>query len=152
MSFSISGVGGASSPHLVSGASPYSTPTTKMTNLFQTIDSAGTGSISQLQFNNAFRSLNTPGRFQSFGASAIYNQLDPKGTGSVSKSDFVKGMTALISSFGKSENAISTASVGSSAGTNAPAQTLNQGLQSLELLGNQSSTNQAPGSVVNKLI
>ncbi len=152
MSFSISGVGGASTPQMVSGASPYSSPTTKMTNLFQTIDTGGTGSISQQQFNQAFTSLNPPGRFQSLGASAIFKQLDPQGTGSVSQSNFVKGMTSLTSSLGNSATAGGTSAAPLSTSTNTPSQSLSQSQTLLDLLGTQTSTNNDPGSIVNKLI
>ena len=117
-----------------------------MTNLFQTIDTAETGSISKQQFNQAFASLNPPGRFQSVGASAIFKQLDPQGTGSVSQSNFVSGMTALISSLGK------TGTVASTSTATPPSQSLNQSQQSLERLGSPVSTSNGPGTVVNELI
>lgn len=141
MTYSIAGVGGAGSPQLVSGASPYSSPSTKMTNLFQTIDTTNTSSITQQQFNAAFATLNPPGRFQAVGAAAIFKQLDPQGTGSVSKSTFVNGLTKLISSFGKSGSPSATAAA-------APSQSLGQSLQSLEQLGASTS----PGAVVNKQV
>lgn len=148
MSVSVAGVGGASSSMMVSGASPYSSPTTKMTNLFNSIDTNGTGSISQQQFNQAFSTMNPPGRFQSLGASAIFSKLDPQGTGSVTKSDFVNGMTALTSSFSNagSVNGASTAA------TVSPAQSLSQSQQSLDVLGQSITANSPPGSVVNELV
>src|SRR5471032_1498099 len=94
---SVSSVGGGMVT-VVSGASPYSTPTNKMSNLFAQIDTNGTGSINQDQFNQAFQTLNPPGVFKAAGADAIFSQLDPNGTGNVSQPDFVASMTSLMKS------------------------------------------------------
>lgn len=87
---------GAASPQLVSGASMRMPPNQKMSNLFSAIDTSGSGSVSQSQFNQAFSTMNPPGVFKAQGASAIWNQLDPNHTGSVSKQDFVNTMKQLM--------------------------------------------------------
>ncbi len=68
----------------------------KMSSLFDQIDSSGSGSITQSQFDQAFQTLNPPKDFKAQGADATWAQLDPAGTGSVSKQDFVTGMTAMM--------------------------------------------------------
>ena len=83
-------------PNIVSGASMRQPPQQKMTNLYNQIDTSGTGSISQAQFMQAFNSLNPPAVFKNAGADAVYNQLDPNNTGSVSQTDFVKGMKSMM--------------------------------------------------------
>jgi EF-hand domain pair len=98
MSIDISGVGGSAAPHVMSGASAGMPPQQKMASLFNQIDSSGSGSISQAQFDQAFQTLNPPGVFRQQGADAIFGALDPNGTGSVSKQDFVSGMSQLMAS------------------------------------------------------
>src|ERR1035437_10238338 len=85
----ISGVGAAGGMHAVSGASSSGPPQQKMSSLFDAIDTSGSGSITQSQFDQAFQSKNPPSVFQKQGADAIFAALDPNGTGSVSKQDFV---------------------------------------------------------------
>ena len=143
MSFATPAISGSNSPQMVSGASPYSSPTTKMTNLFQTIDTGNTGSISKQQFNNAFATLKPPGRFQSLGPTAIFSQLDPQGTGSVSKSAFVNVMSNL---FNSSASATTGGTSANFAGN--PSQSLSQSQASLERLGGSGY----PGQVVNKQV
>lgn len=96
MTASIAAVSGGASA--LSGASWSGPPNQKMSNLFDSIDAKGTGSISQTQFNSAFQTKNPPTVFQQQGASAIWSQLDPKSSGSVSKPDFVSTMSGLMSS------------------------------------------------------
>ena len=84
-------------PPVMTGASMRMPPTQKMANLFQQIDTSGTGSISKSQFEQAFSAMNPPATFKSAGADAIFAKLDPNGTGSVSKQDFVSGMTSMMS-------------------------------------------------------
>ena len=71
-------------------------PNQKMSNLFNSIDTSGAGSINQAQFNQAFQTLNPPAVFKAQGANAIWSSLDPNGTGSVSKQDFVNTMKDLM--------------------------------------------------------
>src|SRR5579859_3847419 len=92
MSMAVTGTGGAGMPHGVSGASMSAPPQQRMSNLYNQIDSSGSGSITQAQFNQAFQTLNPPAAFQSAGADAVWNSLDPTGSGSVSQQDFVAGM------------------------------------------------------------
>jgi Ca2+-binding EF-hand superfamily protein len=92
---SVSGVGGVS-PMIMSGASMRMPPQQKMTNLYNMIDTAGTGSISKSQFQTAFQTLNPPAPFKRAGVDAVFAQLDPNNTGSVSKADFIAGMQRLM--------------------------------------------------------
>lgn len=143
MSMGISGIGASGAPHVMSGASSYAPPATKMTNLFNAIDQSGSGSISQAQFNKAFNTLNPPGVFKSAGAGQVFSKLNPSGSGNVSKSDFVQGMTGLMRSLrGGSVSATSSAS---SATTPSPAGSLASSLQSLNDLGGDSASEASNG-------
>jgi len=92
MSISIAGMSGATMPSAVSGASVHSSPQQKMSSLFSQIDSAGSGCITQSQFNQAFQSSNTPAVFKAAGASAVWSAIDTSGAGQVSRQDFINGM------------------------------------------------------------
>src|ERR1700731_153108 len=94
----ISGVSSSSGLHAVSGASSGAPPQQKMSSLFDSIDTSGSGSITQSQFEQAFQTKNPPAVFQNQGADAIFSALDPSGTGSVSQQDFVSGMSKLMAS------------------------------------------------------
>jgi len=135
------GISGAGTDGIVSGASPYATPDTKMSNLFSQIDTNNGGSITQDQFNQAFLTKNPPGVFKAAGADSIFSQLDPAGTGSVSKADFVNTMTSLMKSLRS----------GASSAATTPANTLASSLQSLNQLGGSSDpqSNDGLGSLVN---
>jgi hypothetical protein len=92
----ISGVASSSGLYAVSGASNGAPPQQKMSNLFDLIDTSGSGSITQSQFEQAFQTKTPPAVFQKQGADAIFASLDPTGTGSVSKQDFVSTMSKLM--------------------------------------------------------
>ncbi len=129
--------------HAMSGASAGMPPQQKMSNLFNSIDSSGSGSITQAQFDQAFQTLNPPAVFQQQGSAAVFSALDPAGTGSVSKQDFVNGMSQLMASL-RAENATSTAAGPS------PADTLSTSLQSLNAIDPSSvPASAAPGALVN---
>jgi hypothetical protein len=108
--------------HAVSGASTGAPPQQKMSNLFDSIDTSGSGSITQSQFEQAFQTKNPPAVFQQQGAAAIFATLDPNGTGSVSKQDFVSTMSGLMASL-RADN--------SGSSTPQPADTLTASLQAL---------------------
>ena len=136
----VSGIAAAGDLHAMSGASGGMPPQQKMTSLYNNIDTGGSGSITQQQFDQAFQTLNPPPVFQKQGANAIFAALDPNGTGSVSKQDFVSGMSSLMVSL-RSEGATSGAAGPS------PSQTLASSLQSLNTLDPSSvPSNQQPGS------
>jgi Ca2+-binding EF-hand superfamily protein len=124
MTMDISGVGAASSMHAVSGASSSGPPQQKMSSLFASIDTSGSGSITQAQFDQAFQTKNPPAAFQKQGADAIFAALDPNGTGSVSKQDFVTGMSSLMASL-RADNAGASGSSSQNSLT-ASLQSLNQ--------------------------
>jgi EF-hand domain pair len=94
----ISGIVSSSALHAVSGASTGAPPQQKMSSLFDSIDTSGSGSITQSQFEQAFQTKNPPAVFQKQGADAIFALLDPTGSGSVSKQDFVSTMSKLMAS------------------------------------------------------
>lgn len=104
----ISGISGGAAPMVMSGASASMPPQQKMTNLYQQIDTGGSGSITKSQLENAFQTLNPPAVFQRAGVDAVYNQLDPNGTGSVSKADFVSGMKSMMVSLRASTNTLNS--------------------------------------------
>ena len=67
----ISAVSAPSGLHAVSGASTGAPPQQKMSNLFNSIDTSGSGNITQSQFEQAFQTKNPPAAFQQQGAAAI---------------------------------------------------------------------------------
>ena len=137
----VTGVGAAGGMHAVSGASTSGPPQQKMSDLFDSIDTSGSGSITQAQFDQAFQSKNPPAVFQNQGAAAIFSTLDPGGTGSVSKADFVSTMSKLMASL-RADNAGQSGSQ--------PSASLTASLQSLNQIDPASVTpNAAPGSVIN---
>jgi Ca2+-binding EF-hand superfamily protein len=92
----ISALAASGGPAMMSGASTRAPASQKMSNLFDQMDTSGSGAISQSQFNQAFQTLNPPGDFKAQGADAIWSQLDPAGSGSVDKQSFVTGMTGMM--------------------------------------------------------
>jgi hypothetical protein len=139
----ISGVSAAGGLHAVSGASSSGPPQQKMSSLFDSIDTSGSGSITKAQFDQAFQSQNPPAVFQKQGADAIFASLDPSGTGSVSKQDFVAGMSKLMASL-RADNA------GSSSSSSSSSSSLGSSLQALNQIDPSSaSQNAAPGSLLN---
>ncbi len=91
----ISNVRAASLPK----AAPTSTsvsPHQRISNLFQQIDSSGTGRITKAQFDQAFNKLNLPESVKGIGQDAAFSKLDPEGTGVVSKQEFMRGMESLM--------------------------------------------------------
>lgn len=91
----ISSMRAASMPK-ASGASAPVSPQQKMSNLFQQIDSSGTGRITKAQFEQAFNKLNLPPAVKAIGPDAAFSKLDSSGSGVVSKQDFIHGMEALV--------------------------------------------------------
>jgi EF-hand domain pair len=137
----ISGVGAASGMHAVSGASSSGPPQQKMSDLFDSIDTSGSGSITQAQFDQAFQTKNPPAVFQQQGADAIFASLDPGGSGSVSKQDFVATMSKLMASL-RADNAGPSGSQ--------PSASLAASVQSLNQIDPASlPQNAAPGSLIN---
>ncbi len=115
-------------------------PSQKMANLFQQIDTTGSGSITKAQFEQAFQTMNLPPALKTQGADAIFAKLDPNGTGSVSKQGFVKGMTSIMSQARAHHHhgGHTHASHGSS-----PAQTIAASIQSLTDPADSTSSNSA---------
>jgi len=91
-------VSSVSSVHSVTGASAPMPPAKRMNDLFSRIDTAGAGSINQVQLTSAFSTQNPPLNFRAYGADRTWSALDPKGTGAVSRADFVTTMTGLMTS------------------------------------------------------
>ncbi len=136
----VSNTGLSASGYVTSGASAPSSPAQKMSDLFDQIDTSGSGSITKAQFEQAFQQLNPPPSFQAAGADTIWNKLDPNGTGSVSKQDFVGTMSGLMKQLRGHHHHHS-----SSAG----AATVTQNADLLSLLGNAngvSSSDAATGT------
>ena len=91
----VSGVSSARDAAMPQASKPISQQQ-KIANLFQQIDTEGSGRINKSQFTKAFSTLNTPASVKAMGAEAVFAKLDPSGSGTVSKEDFVKGMEAVI--------------------------------------------------------
>jgi Ca2+-binding EF-hand superfamily protein len=137
----VSGIASPSGLNAVSGASTSAPPQQKMSNLFDSIDTAGSGSITQAQFTQAFQTQNPPQVFQQQGADAVFAALDPSGSGSVSKRDFVSTMSGLMVSL-RAEGAGQSSSQGSAS--------ISASLQSLNQIDPTSvSPNSAPGALFN---
>lgn len=97
MTTAIPGIGSnGAMPQIWSGASMRTTSSQKMASLFDQIDTSGSGSITKAQFEQAFQSMNPPKAAQQAGADVIWAKLDPNGTGSVSKQDFISGMKSAM--------------------------------------------------------
>ena len=125
----------------MSGASTGAPPQQKMSSLFDSIDTSGSGSITQSQFDQAFQTQNPPAVFQQQGAAAIFAKLDPSGSGSVSKQDFVSTMSGLMASL-RADN--------SGSSTSQPADSLTASLQALNQIDPASVPSTAsPGTLVN---
>ncbi len=140
----ISAIASPSGLHAVSGASYGAPPQQKMSNLFDSIDTSGSGSITQAQFEQAFQTKNPPAVFQKQGADAIFASLDPTGSGSVSKQDFVPTMSRLMASL----RADGAASSGSQ-----PADTLTASLQALNQINPANVPPTAPpGTLINQIV
>lgn len=117
MSNVIVGVAAGSTPvQTMTGPSASMPARPKMSNLFDQIDTTGSGSITKDQFSSAFQSMNPPGGFKAMGESAVYAKLDPNHAGSVSKNAFVNTMSALSLS-------LAQAPVSAAADTSTPAST-----------------------------
>jgi Ca2+-binding EF-hand superfamily protein len=137
----VSGISSSSGLHAVSGASYGAPPQQKMSNLFDSIDTSGSGSITQTQFEQAFQTKNPPAVFQNQGAEAIFASLDPTGSGSVSKQDFVSTMSGLMASL----RAGPPAQSGSQ-----PTDTLTASLQTLNQIGSTTApSTSSPGALIN---
>lgn len=132
MSMAISGMGSAGGTQAMSGASMPKPPAQKMANLFDSIDTSGSGTITKAQFEQAFQSQNPPKAFQQAGADAVWAKLDPNGTGSISKQDFVSGMTQQMSQLRQHHHHHSD---GAASTTQTPSQTVSSSLDALSSLG-----------------
>jgi len=95
----ISGTVGSYSPQAMTGASARMPPAQKMASLFSKIDASGAGSITRSQFTQAFQTMKPTAGFRAMGADAVYQALNPGGAGTVSKQNFVQGMTQLMAQF-----------------------------------------------------
>jgi hypothetical protein len=82
----------------VTPASASASPNQKISNLFQQIDSSGTGRITKAQFEQAFNKLNLPESVKGIGQDAAFSKLDPNGAGVVTKQEFIRGMESLMAS------------------------------------------------------
>jgi len=147
MTSAISGVAGGMSPQVMSGASMRQPPAQRMGNLFNKIDSSGSGTITKAQFEQAFQSMNPPQGLKSMGADAIFSQLDPNNTGSVDKQQFVSGMKQVLSQMRSQGAAQHGSASGTSGGNQAtgrdPMSELATALRGLEsTLGGQTSSAQ----------
>lgn len=80
----------------MTGANMRMPPNQKMTNLFQQIDTANTGSINKDQFMQAFNTMNPPKGFQQMGAENVWSKLDSGNSGSVAKQSFIDTMKTLM--------------------------------------------------------
>ena len=150
MNAAISSVG-MTRPSGVSGASMHKSPSQKMANLFDNMDSNGTGAITKTQLEKAFQTQNPPPGFKAMGADAIFAKLDPNNTGSVSQADFVSGMTSMAAELRSQRQQASSGSSGTAQATSQ--QSLEASLQALNNLGGTPPSPDTPkGSLINTLL
>lgn len=127
---------GGGAPQVWSGASMRTLPTQKMSNLFDKIDTTGSGSITKAQFEQAFQSMNPPKGVQKIGADALWAKLDSSNTGSVSKENFVSTMADTMKQIrqghGHHHQAEATGQT--------PAQTVSSSLDALNSIGSSIDT------------
>ncbi|MFA5825584.1 MAG: EF-hand domain-containing protein, partial [Gallionellaceae bacterium] len=109
----------AAMPQAKPASKPIS-PQQKISNLFQQIDTAGTGRITKAQFEQAFTKINPPPAVKAMGVEAAFSKLDPSGSGSVSKQDFIKGMESLMAQAQAKEASAKAAAAPASAPAAAP--------------------------------
>ena len=107
-------------------------PSQKMGNLYDSIDTSGSGSITQAQFQQAFATQSPPASFQAQGSTSVWNDINPNGSATVSKDEFVSGMTALM----KAHRGHSHGGVESATG----AQTLADSASALDVLTGSGAT------------
>jgi hypothetical protein len=72
------------------------TNTLRLGNLFQQIDTSGSGRITKAQFDQSFGNLGLPISVKEMGKDIVFEKLDPNGKGTVSKQEFIKGMEPLM--------------------------------------------------------
>jgi Ca2+-binding EF-hand superfamily protein len=138
---SISGLSGSTGPQMMSGASMRMPASQKMSNLFDQIDTTGSGTITKAQFDQAFQAMNPPKDFKAQGADAIWSKLDPTNSGSVNKQDFITAMTSMMKQMrGHHHHQSGTQS---SASVKNPAQTISS--------SNDTLANAAAGTKINTL-
>ena len=135
---------GASMPQVISGTSARMSPAQKMSTLFDKIDTSGSGTITKAQFEQAFQNLTPPKGVQQMGADGIWARLDPNGTGSVSKQDFVSNMTSLMSQVRQHHHHHG----GGGQSAAAPAATIASSLNGLNSLGNANTGSAAAGGSI----
>jgi hypothetical protein len=83
-------------PQVASGGTSLASRQQKLNNMFQQIDTPGTGRITKTQFEQSFNKLSIPASVKELGSEAVFNKLDPSNTGAVTKQDFVHGMDLLM--------------------------------------------------------
>lgn len=83
-------------PRVASASNLPASSQLKLSNLFQQIDTAGTGRITKAQFEQAFNKLNLPAPVKEMGHEAVLSKLDPSGAGVITKPEFIKRMEPLM--------------------------------------------------------
>ena len=83
-------------PQVSSSGGSQTSPQQRLSNLFQQIDTAGTGRITKAQFEQAFSKLSLPTSGKEMGHEVVLSKLDPNGTGIITKPEFIQRMEPLI--------------------------------------------------------
>lgn len=142
----IAGMGGASMPQTVSGASKRGSKSHGLADLFKTIDTTGSGAISKSQLQAALGNLKLPSSVKSLGTDEIFKKLDPNNTGSVSKQDFVAGLRKILADLQvQSSNPSQSGSTSPFASLLSSAQSFQTALKG----GSSGSTGTTIGSLIN---
>jgi hypothetical protein len=140
MVMDISGISNANISQVFSDERIRKPPEQKLAELFQLMDTNGTGTITRAQFKEAFEKSDLPPEIKAMGADAVFDKLDPNGTGSVSKQDFINGMKSLMPHHHHHHTGKSKADGSQSSPDIPSAQTLAEQLQSLLAPGNSSES------------
>lgn len=93
------------------------------------ISMGGMGGINKQQLAQAFQQMNPPRPFQQAGLEQVWGQLDQKNSGTVSKQEFVTGMTTLMTQLRQQPAMADAASMQN------PAQTVKTSMDALNNIG-----------------
>lgn len=125
---SVSSMGGGA--QVWSGASMQNYSHSGASQFFNSIDTTGKGSISQAEFEQSLKSAQLPKYAQGLSPSELWSKIDPAGAPTVSKQDFLKGLSELRSSKYKNHKPKEA--------TESPFQTILSSLGSINSLSNDS--------------
>ena len=111
-------------PQVSSAGNSTVSPQQRLGNLFQQIDTAGTGHITKAQFDQAFNSLSLPVSIKEMGKEAAYKKIDSNETGTVTKQEFIRGLEPYMNQKASAPNKSATTEAKPAANTKEPEKTI----------------------------